>query len=80
MEYLIIGILVAAAIIGFIMGATSALSSERKAKKFVEGQRYELSEYVKTNWPNEHGAYRDGHSTGYQQGILQSPELSKEDE
>lgn len=80
MEYLIIGILVAMGLIGFIMGASAALSDERKAKKFVEGQRYEISQYVQANWPDEHASYRVGHSTGYQQGVLQSPELTREDD
>lgn len=51
------------------------LSSQlRLAKK----QRYELTEWVKTNWPDEYSAYRSGVSEGYQQGVLHAPDLMEE--
>lgn len=48
--------------------------------QWEQQNKHELSRWVNQNWPDEYAAYARGHSDGYQQGILQSPEMSHDDE
>ena len=66
----------------FLTGYTMAQTREREAAKKIEAnlrdlknQKANLTKWVRSNWPDEFAAYRRGHREGYQQGVLQSPEL-----
>lgn len=66
----------------FWLGYNTAETRERRAHKQtkqtlreVEMQKRRLTHWVRKNWPNEFTAYRRGHAEGYQQGVLQAPEM-----
>lgn len=84
--WLYIALLTVMGVICFLLGYDVAETRERKAAaglerqlRFVEKQKHELSVWVRKNWPNEYAARREGHLLGYQQGILQGPELERDD-
>jgi hypothetical protein len=69
----------------YLLGYLAAETRERRAKAVLDAnlklairQKREMSEWIKANWPNEYTAYREGHTLGYQQGVLQGPELGGE--
>lgn len=70
-------------IAAFWIGYTAAETREREARDLIEknlrdlrNQKAKLTQWVRSNWPNEFEAYRRGHQEGYQQGVLQSPDLT----
>lgn len=73
------------AIAAFFLGWDVAESRERKAKRILDAnlklairQKHELTSWVRANWPNEYAAWRQGHSEGYQQGVLHAAALENE--
>lgn len=72
----------AVSIVGFILGYAAANVAEREAVdmlkahlNMIKRQKMELSQWVEKNWPTEYAAYTLGHTEGYQQGVLQGPDL-----
>lgn len=79
-------LIVLLSVISFLLGydvaetrERHALSAVRRELRFIERQKNELSSWVRTNWPNEYAARREGHLLGYQQGILHAAELERDD-
>ena len=70
----------AAIVFSFWLGYSSATYRERHARNAAERRLKMLSTWVQQNWPNRYAAFRDGHSLGYQQGVLHGPDLLQENE
>lgn len=71
----------------FVLGWFAANTRERRALRATRRERQALEQrihgigrWVRENWPDEAAAYRRGHTEGYQQGVLQSPELEADAE
>jgi hypothetical protein len=70
--------IVAAFLTGYTMAETKervAAEKLRQSLQRVQQAKYQLTQWVRTNWPNEFEAYRAGHKVGYQQGVLQAADL-----
>lgn len=76
----------ALAVASFLLGYYAAATQERRAKKILDAnlklairQKRDISEWIRSNWPDETTAYRLGHSEGYQQGVLQGPFIGSDE-
>ena len=73
-------LLLAALVLGvasFLLGWFAANGSERLA---LHRRQTAIARWVADTWPDEAAAYHYGHTEGYQQGILHSPELVADSE
>lgn len=72
------GLCIAAFLLGIDVGEEHGNKAKRELTRRMihdRKQQTELTAWVRKNWPNEYKAYQRGHADGYQQGVLQSPEL-----
>lgn len=67
-------------ILSYLLGYGASSYRERRAHRNLEMRLRQVNEWVRMNWPDKHAAWKQGHASGYQQGILQAEILREEDD
>jgi hypothetical protein len=78
----LIGLVATCLVIAFCLGLGAGENKNRRISRGLRAQvrlahqqRHDLTAWVRKNWPNEYAAYKRGVVEGYQQGVLQGPDL-----
>lgn len=86
-QILILAAIPVLSICSFLLGYDIAETRERKAKRILDAnlrleirKKQEITSWVRAHWPTEWDAYHSGHFAGYQQGVLQAPDLEEQGE